>query len=403
MSLTRSIPNPRPQGVSLNAPRRDRQRGEFDPAFRRHLRWMAIAGATLATGGLRASPEGSTTVRTLRPRELSPGLLRVPQTLLAMAHSEEGQKELGISSDIEPGFDEFLRKACSPWMRWRNLPSTEQREPIARAEGAVVAEVRRRLGGGAVARLRQLELQAQGARALLRPEVIEFLEISPEQSARLQTLFENSDQALGQVGSIGAAGRARFAAAVSRFRNSEQTASVRLLTSTQQSRWREALGTPRETTRFQRVNPMAPELVDSGVWLDDRAVRLSDLRGKVVLLHFYAFQCHNCHANFAIYNRWHEALRDKGIVVVGVQTPETEDERDTAKVLAAARKAGFGFPVLVDTKSANWEAWGTTMWPTVYVIDPRGYVRDWWMGELNWKGATGDRALQALAERLVPT
>jgi len=30
--------------------------------------------------------------------------------------------------------------------------------------------------------------------------------------------------------------------------------------------------------------------------------------------HFYAFQCHNCHANFAIYNRWHEALRDKGIV-----------------------------------------------------------------------------------------
>ena len=109
--------------------------------------------------------------------------------------------------------------------------------------------------------------------------------------------------------------------------------------------------------------------------LQGQPFSFDQLRGKVVLLHFYAFQCHNCHANFAIYNRWHQALRDKGIVVVGIQTPETEDERDTSRVLAAARKAGFEFPVLVDTKSANWEAWGTTMWPTVYVIDRRGYGR----------------------------
>jgi len=391
---------PRPHGAFRAHPN-SAPSTQGDPVLRRHLRWMALAGATLTTGGLRAATETPPPARILRPKELSPGLVRVPQTLLAMAHSEEGQKELGISADIEPAFDECLRKACAAWMRWRNLPPTEQREAIARAETAVVGEVRRRIGGAAVARLRQLELQAQGARALLRPEVAEFLDLTADQNAKLQTLFENSDQALNQIGSLGAAGRARFAAALSRFRQAEQMGSDRWLTPEQRARWREALGAPRETATFQRVKPMAPELVDSGVWLDDQAVRLSDLRGKVVLLHFYAFQCHNCHANFAIYNRWHQALRDKGIVVVGVQTPETEAERDTGKVLAAARKAGFGFPVLVDTKSANWEAWGTTMWPTVYVIDRRGYVRDWWMGELNWKGATGDRSIEQLAERLL--
>ena len=392
---------PWPHRGSPDAHRNTERSGNGDPVLRRHLRWMALAGATLATGELGASTERPVPAHTLRPKDLPPGLVRVPQTLLAMVHSEEGQKELGIPSEIEPAFDQFLRKVSAPWMRWRNQPSTEQRESIAKAETAVVSELRRRMGGVAVARLRQLELQAQGARAFLRPDVAEFLNLNPEQTTKLQALFENSDRALNQVGSLGSAGRTRYAAALSRFRQAEQTASDRWLTTEQRSLWRGALGELRETTAFQRVYPMAPELVDSGVWLDERAIRLSELRGSVVLLHFYAFQCHNCHANFAIYNRWHRTLRDKGIVVVGIQTPETEDERDTGKVLAAARKAGFEFPVLVDTKSANWEAWGTTMWPTVYVIDRRGYVRNWWMGELNWKGATNDRSVEQLAERLL--
>ncbi|MFM7554505.1 MAG: redoxin domain-containing protein, partial [Verrucomicrobiota bacterium] len=296
---------------------------------------------------------------------------------------------------------EALRKAAAGWMRWRNLPEAAQREAIAEAETRVVTEVRRRLGGSAVARLRQLELQAQGARAVLRPEVADHLSITDGQRSRLDALFERSDQALAQIPSVGATGRARRQAAIVRLRQVESEAFRKLLVDGQQARWLESLGEQRETGSFERVLPMAPELVDSGVWGDpDRKARLSDLRGKVVLLHYYAFQCHNCHANFDVYNRWHQELRDQGIVVVGVQTPETDDERDAGRVLEAARKARFEFPVLVDLKSANWEAWGTTMWPTVYVIDRRGYVRHWWMGELRWKGAQGDREIERLARRL---
>ena len=66
--------------------------GNGDPVLRRHLRWMAFAGATLATGELGASTERPVPARTLRPKDLSPGLVRVPQTLLAMVHSEEVRK-----------------------------------------------------------------------------------------------------------------------------------------------------------------------------------------------------------------------------------------------------------------------------------------------------------------------
>ena len=377
-----------------------------DAVLRRHLGWMAVGGVSLASWVARAADEpasaaGAGAGVVLRHRELPATLTRVPQTLLAIAHSEEGQRELGVQAETEAGFDEALRKAAAGWMRWRNLPDPEQREAIARAETAVVGEVRRRWGGVAATRLRQLELQGQGARAFLRPEVVDHLAITAEQRSKFDALFQRSDQALSQVRSVGNAGRAQRQAAMARIRQGESEVSKKVLSAGQQSRWLECLGAVRDTSAFERVLPMAPELVDSGVWVDGgRKARLVDLRGKVVLLHFYAFQCHNCHANFDIYQRWHQTLRDQGIEVVGVQTPETDAERDAGKVVAAAKKAGFEFPVLVDLKSANWDAWGTTMWPTVYVIDRRGYVRHWWMGELRWKGAQGDQEIERLAKRL---
>jgi len=130
-------------------------------------------------------------------------------------------------------------------------------------------------------------------------------------------------------------------------------------------------------------------------------VTMASLKGNVVLVHFYAFQCHNCHANFGIYRRWHDELTAKGVVVVGIQTPETKSERDPDAVKAAAAERDLKFPVMVDLESKNWNAWGNTMWPTVYVVDKQGYLRHWWQGELNWKGATADKTIEDLVETLL--
>lgn len=87
--------------------------------------------------------------------------------------------------------------------------------------------------------------------------------------------------------------------------------------------------------------------------------------------------------------------------MVGIQTPETADERDPQKVAAAVSEQGFEFPVLIDLKKGNWDTWGNTMWPTIYVIDRDGYIRFWWQGELNWQGAKGDEVIEDLVEKLL--
>jgi peroxiredoxin len=87
--------------------------------------------------------------------------------------------------------------------------------------------------------------------------------------------------------------------------------------------------------------------------------------------------------------------------VLGIHTAETAAERDAANVRKAALEAGLTFPILIDQDKLNWDAWGNSMWPSVYLIDKQGYVRYWWYGELNWKGAEGERRLRKRIEELL--
>ena len=70
-------------------------------------------------------------------------------------------------------------------------------------------------------------------------------------------------------------------------------------------------------------------------------------------------------------------------------------------VRQAVREADLTFPILIDQDKRNWDAWGNSMWPSVYLIDPRGDIRFWWYGELNWKGADGAKRLRQRIEELL--
>jgi peroxiredoxin len=184
-------------------------------------------------------------------------------------------------------------------------------------------------------------------------------------------------------------------------RETEQRRLYDVLTSTQQASLSKLIGKPFDTASLKRIYPIAPEIIDSGEWAGGGPISLADHRGNVVLVHFYAFQCHNCVANFDHYNRWQKTLASRGVSIIGIQTPETSAERDVTLVKAAAKENDFQFPVLIDVDSKNWDAWGNTMWPTVYVVDKNGYIRSWWQGELNWQGATGDRSIENLVDQLL--
>lgn len=89
------------------------------------------------------------------------------------------------------------------------------------------------------------------------------------------------------------------------------------------------------------------------------------------------------------------------MTVIGIHTPETADEHDVQRVQERAREQQLEFPILIDNQQQNWNAWGNSMWPSVYLIDKRGYVRFWWLGELNWEGSKGEAILRGRIEELL--
>ncbi len=84
-----------------------------------------------------------------------------------------------------------------------------------------------------------------------------------------------------------------------------------------------------------------------------------------------------------------------------MHTPEVEDEHNVESVKRKVKEAEFTFPILIDNERRNWNAWGNSVWPSVYLIDKHGYVRYWWLGELNWEGAEGEKILRSRIEELL--
>lgn len=105
--------------------------------------------------------------------------------------------------------------------------------------------------------------------------------------------------------------------------------------------------------------------------------------------------------NYPWYKGWHDKFASQGLVVLGVHTPETEAEHDVEKLRAKASGNGLTYPIAVDNRLQTWRAWANNMWPSVYLIDKRGHVRNWWYGELNWEGSDGEKYLSQRIEELL--
>lgn len=368
----------------------------------RQLYWRAVLiGVISVASGVAIQCRHATAADpALVYQPLSPQHTRVPQTALNLIHTPEVQKELGLSSDKLSAFLPKLQQIDGPWWQARIRPEEEQRRITADAEARLFAELGQIMGASAATRLRQLELQAQGVRMLARPELEAFLSLSTDQKSRLEKLFAETDALAAKVRTRAGQSDENALAALSAAKKAESEGGFKLLSMEQQKKLYSAIGPLVNTAKLERIYPLAPELIDSGTWIGS-PVKLAELRGRVVLVHYYAFQCSNCQANFHIYNRWHKSLSGRGVSLIGIQTPETAAERDPDKIIAAAKKDDFQFPVLIDLESANWKAWSNTMWPTVYVIDKQGYIRFWWQGELNWQGATTDKTIEDLVARLL--
>ncbi len=139
---------------------------------------------------------------------------------------------------------------------------------------------------------------------------------------------------------------------------------------------------------------LAPDFTGITRWLDSPALRLADLRGKVVLVNFWTFECINCIHTLPSVTAWYARYHTQGLVVVGVHTPEFQFEHDTANVQQAMRQYGIAYPVAQDNNYATWNAYRNEYWPAEYLIDKQGHVRYTHFGEGSYD--VTERAIQEL-------
>jgi thiol-disulfide isomerase/thioredoxin len=138
----------------------------------------------------------------------------------------------------------------------------------------------------------------------------------------------------------------------------------------------------------------APELTNT-IWLNtDHPLRLADLRGKVVALDMWTFECINCQHVIPSLRGWYEKYGAQGLVVIGNHYPEFDYERELGNLKAAITTLNVPYPVDQDNDGATWRAYNNRYWPTLYLIDKRGHIRYVHIGEGAYDES--EAAIQAL-------
>ncbi|CAM3060433.1 thiol:disulfide interchange protein [Mycobacterium intermedium] len=133
----------------------------------------------------------------------------------------------------------------------------------------------------------------------------------------------------------------------------------------------------------------APDLKGIEAWLntpDGRPVTLESLRGKVVLIDFWAYSCINCQRAIPHVVGWYQAYKDSGLEVIGVHTPEYAFERVTGNVVKGAADLGITYPIALDNGYSTWTNYRNRYWPAEYLIDASGTVRHIKFGEGDYDG-----------------
>ena len=118
-------------------------------------------------------------------------------------------------------------------------------------------------------------------------------------------------------------------------------------------------------------------------WINSPPLTLAALKGKVVVVEFWAFECDNCIKSRA----WIDSLEHddgpKGLVVVGVHTPELDAERSEGAVRKAVERLGIHHPVMIDTDLSYWNALHVQYWPTFCLIGRDGLLYACVPGEMD--------------------
>lgn len=139
-----------------------------------------------------------------------------------------------------------------------------------------------------------------------------------------------------------------------------------------------------------------PSLDGAVQWLNSPALTNESLKGKVVLVDFWTFDCINCKHTLPYVKDWAKKYEKDGLVVIGVHTPEYGFERIIDNVKDKVKEYGITYPVAIDNNYAIWRNFDNQYWPAHYLVDAKGQVRYTHFGEGSYE--TQEKMIQQLLE-----
>lgn len=380
----------------------------FRHSIPRQIGVFAIACiAAIGMSSLMAAAPKTPTKSTSKPatsttEELPPEIPAVPYLALAIARDPSVHAELGLKPKQTEAIHAAIAEVDESFWQLRDVPVNKCAEKLDLLHARLQQGLKKELTAAQLERFQQIVLQARGWKALVSPEMAEKLKLSADQVTKLRTaLTEATKEREAAEKEIAGQSASNQEQARATLRKADTKRFSAILTTRQQTDFSNLLGTAFDLSKITQVGCVAPELRGVTAWINSEPITLQQLRGNVVIVHFWAFGCINCIRNLPHYQGWQEKFAKSGVTIIGIQTPETESERKLDNLQRNVVERKIEYPVIMDGASENWKAWGNNMWPSVYLIDRKGRVRNWWYGELNWEGAKGEEFLRNRIEELL--
>lgn len=131
-------------------------------------------------------------------------------------------------------------------------------------------------------------------------------------------------------------------------------------------------------------------------WINSEPLRLVDLKGKVILVDFWTFDCWNCYRSFPWLNALEMRLEGEDFLVIGVHTPEFSHERIRKNIETKVKEFNLHHPVMIDNDFSYWKAMHNKYWPAFYLFDKQGRIRAVFYGETH----KGDRQAEKIEDTI---
>jgi peroxiredoxin len=298
--------------------------------------------------------------------------------------------ELACTPEQKKSLDALLRKHNRMLLAIRDVSPSGADETAQPALAEIRAELAKLFTDEQKLRLQGLTLQAQGYDALLRKDIIDAIKLTDDQQSQLKEISARFREQAKEVN-----------ADMPTLQAERHKEVVAVLTPEQQDQYGTLLGEAFDFTKVVKSPAWAPEFAGIEEWINSEPLKMADLKGKVVVVHFFAFGCSNCINNYPWYREWHEAFAGQDVVLVGIHTPETQTETDNQLLRDSLEHHQLKYPVAVDKEKKMWQAWYNGIWPSVYIVDREGRVRYWWYGELDWQGAGNQKVARRQIEELL--